>query len=550
MNMKAKSLNTKIVAILGASLAGAVIIAGLGVWIVNNDRQAIDLIRTHANQRYLATKVDMVTWELRTQDKRVVLATSPEQVKREHAGAEEIRRSLTKDLEDYAKVAGDPGASEVQRVNAAAAAWAPMHEELVRLMLAGHTREAQELSLGKALIPLSDLSQVAEEMRNRAMKEIAAVVAQSEQDSRTALGLFVAVAGAAVALASVLAFIVLRALGRTIRRILESMTSASVQTMSAAQQVSASSQSLAQGASEQAASVEETSATLEEISATTKLSAERADKGEALGRKAQAFAVQGAAAMERMQGTIKGMKESSDKTARIVKTIEEIAFQTNLLALNAAVEAARAGDAGRGFAVVAEEVRALALRSAQAAKDTSALIEDSQQRANQGVQVAQEVGQLIANSSQAIGEVTTVLGELNATSQEQNKGIVQINTAVNQLSQVVQSNAASAEETAAASEELSSQSETLDETVLELRIVINGANGAAAGHRGGNGASGDGTLPGQHARNNTPVRPLLTLGRGKHLTLRSDIEADSHGERAHTAPHGSQRDSGGFKDIA
>ncbi|HUJ75214.1 MAG TPA: methyl-accepting chemotaxis protein, partial [bacterium] len=182
--------------------------------------------------------------------------------------------------------------------------------------------------------------------------------------------------------------------------------------------------------------------------------------------------------MERMSAAIASIKEAADKTAKIIKTIDEIAFQTNLLALNAAVEAARAGDAGRGFAVVAEEVRNLAIRSAEAAKDTSALIEDSQERAGQGVTVSGEVGKLLSDVRGAVESVNGLLGEVTAASKEQNKGIAQINLAVGQMDTVVQASAANAEETAAASEELSAQAESLAQIVSSLKqIVLGGGNG-------------------------------------------------------------------------
>jgi methyl-accepting chemotaxis protein len=324
--------------------------------------------------------------------------------------------------------------------------------------------------------------------------------------------------------AAALGYVTTATLVRSTTRIIADLGTSSQQTNAAAQQVSASSQALAQGASEQAASVEETSSTLEEISSMTKLGTERATHGEKLATQAQVFSEQGTQSMERMVLAINSIKEGSDKTARIIKTIDEIAFQTNLLALNAAVEAARAGEAGRGFAVVAEEVRALALRSAQAAKDTSALIEDSQQRAVQGVTVAGEVNKLIAGAREAVGQVTSVLGELSASSAEQNRGVDQINSAVTQLSAVIQSNAASAEETASASEELSAQAEMVNAIVRELTQVIRGR--ASAENAPARSASkpaahpaGGHLLPAPFARTSSPSA-------WKDISLRDAIRRD------------------------
>jgi methyl-accepting chemotaxis protein len=261
---------------------------------------------------------------------------------------------------------------------------------------------------------------------------------------------------------------------RSVERIINDLDTAATQTMSASGQVSASSQALAQGASEQAANVEETSSTLEEISSMTKRNAENASKVVELSHQTRESTRRGSDAMVRMESAIHAIKEGSDKTARIIKTIDEIAFQTNLLALNAAVEAARAGDAGRGFAVVAEEVRNLATRSAVAAKDTNGLIEDSQTRASQGVAVATEVGAVLGEISTLADEVNNLVGEVAAASSEQHKGVQQISLAAVQMDQVTQSNAATAEETSASAEELSAQAQSLAEIVRQLHMLMHG----------------------------------------------------------------------------
>jgi methyl-accepting chemotaxis protein len=180
-------------------------------------------------------------------------------------------------------------------------------------------------------------------------------------------------------------------------------------------------------------------------------------------------------AMTRMGDAINKIKGSSDQTAKIIKTIDEIAFQTNLLALNAAVEAARAGDAGKGFAVVAEEVRNLAQRSAEAAKNTAALIEESQQNANNGVAVSSEVGGILSQIVESVQKLAQLIGEVSAASEEQSKGIEQIGTAVTQMDKLTQSNAANAEESASASEELAAQAKELGDMVQVLVGIVKGA---------------------------------------------------------------------------
>ena len=301
----------------------------------------------------------------------------------------------------------------------------------------------------------------------------------AEHTASRAQWLSLAVVALGVAIALILGWFISSALTRGIAQIISDLDSASAQTLSASEQVSASSQSLAQGASEQAAGVEETSSTLEEISSMARQNADNAGRVEELSHRAQSSTHRGGEAMSRMETAIHSIKEGSDKTARIIKTIEEIAFQTNLLALNAAVEAARAGDAGRGFAVVAEEVRNLASRSAEAAKDTSGLIEDSQVRAAQGVSAAGEVAAQLQEIADIANQMSTLIGEVSSASKEQHKGVQQITQAVAQMDQVTQSNAANAEETSAAAEELSAQAQTLASTVTQLNGLVNGRQAAA-----------------------------------------------------------------------
>ncbi len=271
-------------------------------------------------------------------------------------------------------------------------------------------------------------------------------------------------------------------LTRLINRISQNLAAGAEQTTSAAGQVSAASQGLAEGSSEQAASIEETSASLEELSSMAKRNAENSSQVNLL--MTQEAAASFNAINERMaamQNSVEEASRASQETAKIIKTIDEIAFQTNILALNAAVEAARAGEAGMGFAVVADEVRNLAQRSAQAAKETQQLIEHSASKAADTLSLYGAISKLLAQNGETAGKVTTLVAEVAAASKEQSQGISQINTAVSQIDKVTQSNAAHAEESAAAAEELNAQAEALREAVSELRRLVNGQGGAAAG---------------------------------------------------------------------
>ena len=295
------------------------------------------------------------------------------------------------------------------------------------------------------------------------------------------------------------------AITKPLNLVIENLTKASDQIASASDQVASSSQSLASGSSEQAASLEETSSSLEEVSNNSKQNQKASEEARNLSEEANGMVQSSSESMHRMVSAIREIKDSADQTSAIIKTIDEIAFQTNLLALNAAVEAARAGDAGRGFAVVAEEVRNLAQRSAEAAKNTSEMIETSQSRADSGVDLAERVASDLDAVKEAIVKMSGLVSNVSRSSADQTQGVDQVNQAVFQMNSVTQSNAANAEETAAAAEELSAQSQTLLTMVDTLVEVVTGANDSQVTYQGhSNGGSNGGRLKAdvkQKARN-------------------------------------------------
>ncbi|WP_340103499.1 HAMP domain-containing methyl-accepting chemotaxis protein [Rhodohalobacter sp. 8-1] len=275
-----------------------------------------------------------------------------------------------------------------------------------------------------------------------------------------------------VGVAVLLGFFMTRSINSSLGEIILSLAGGSSQVDSASRQLSESSQSMAEGASEQAASLQETSSSLEQMSAQTKQSAQNAAQAEKAMKNAQPLVDEGVEAMVRMNKTMEDIKTASMETSKIIKTIDDIAFQTNLLALNAAVEAARAGEAGKGFAVVAEEVRNLAHKSAQAAKNTSELIEKSQERSDRGLSVAQEVAENLSKISKSVNDVSTLVVEISAASGEQATGIQQINTAMSEMDKTVQNNASNSEESASAAEELSSQAAELRQMIDQLVLLV------------------------------------------------------------------------------
>ncbi len=260
---------------------------------------------------------------------------------------------------------------------------------------------------------------------------------------------------------------------------LQLLTDGSLQVAAAAGQVAGSAQHLSEGATQQAASLEETAASMEEMSSMTRRNAGNSQEAAAMMAQTETLVTGASASLDQMVASMTAIKESSDKVARIIKTIDEIAFQTNILALNAAVEAARAGAAGMGFAVVADEVRALAQRSAQAARDTAGLITESMVNVDKGRERVTQVSVAIQAIAGSAGRMRSLVDEVSAASRQQAQGIDQVAQAVIRMEQITQTTAATAEQSAAASEELAAQAETAITIVEGLVTQLGGVPASA-----------------------------------------------------------------------
>ncbi len=301
-------------------------------------------------------------------------------------------------------------------------------------------------------------------------------IESSIRSNTTVLSIFFVVEGLLILGALVL--LIARLATAPLKKAIDGITVGANHITASAGEVSSAGQQLAEGASEQAASLEETSASMEEISSMITSSSENAQQANEVMTEVNGVTSQATQSMKQLTGAIGEISAASEKTSKIIKTIDEIAFQTNLLALNAAVEAARAGEAGAGFAVVASEVRSLAMRAADSARETAELIEQTLSKVQEGTVLVEKTKSEFDRVSEGTGKVSTLINEVSATAKEQAVGVNQINRALQEMDAVVQRNAANAEESSASAEELFAESRTLLRHVSELQVmVIGGAGG-------------------------------------------------------------------------
>jgi len=515
-NMK---LGTKLIAafVIVALIAGAIGVVGSYNVDKINDMETVLYDKNMKKVAYMGRWLEdfhdirAIVRDIYISDDRGAQAEMVEQIK-------ERQQTMDGYLADVeARVQTEEGRRMLEELRSHLSEYRESVKAATELSMAGRKEEAKAVIYGPLLEGASNLDAAGVALLEQQMNLAAQMDVEFTETAKNATTLMIVLAVAGMALAVALGILIARSISRPIKmladaseklasgdlnvtiaidskdevgqlatsfaamtdnmnEVLQNIANASEQVASGSRQVSEASQSLSQGSTEQASSVEQLTASMEQISSQTKQNAERAEQANQLALAASTDAAQGNNQMQGMLTAMEEINESSGNISKIIKVIDEIAFQTNILALNAAVEAARAGQHGKGFAVVAEEVRNLAARSANAAKETTVLIEGSIKKVEAGTRIANETAKALDQIVNGVNKAAELVGSIANASNEQAIGIAQVNQGIAQVSSVIQANSATSEECAAASEELSGQSEHLKDMVGRFRLRRNAAN--------------------------------------------------------------------------
>lgn len=366
------------------------------------------------------------------------------------------------------RISQEDNKAEAGLISTSVSTYQTSFEEMVSLKEIQHTAEARMVETARGVQEICD--GVRADLKVKMVGQITAARRMMIMGALTAILFGVCVS-----------FLIIRGITRVLSSAIVGLTQGASEVAAASEEISKSSQFLAQGACEQAASIEETSASLEEVSSMTRSNAGTAIQANEFIRTTNTETENANESMDVLILSMTEISKAGEETAKIIKTIDEIAFQTNLLALNAAVEAARAGEAGAGFAVVAEEVRNLAMRAARAAGSTTELIEDITKKVMDGTERVSKTHAAFARVAEGSKKLVALMGEITVASNEQAQGLEQVNVAVSEMDKVVQHNAANAEQSASASEELSAQAQQMKSMVNQLVVLVGVKNGNIPG---------------------------------------------------------------------
>lgn len=450
-----------------------------------SNEQLNTILNKFSKKLSIGTSIELATTEMQGAQRGLMLsyeahdaASGPQYVAAYETAGKKIDSLLT-EFEPLATTASEQAA--LQSVRKSRASWAPGFANLNQLCVSGEIEKAYALRSQNKVI-----SAAMHTAATAIVEEQRLSLAAAAKDSAAAVTWSLWMSGIAMlvsfALAALVLFIV-QQVKQDLNYTALSLNEGAEEIASAAAQVATLSNTLAQGASQQAASIQETSASSLEIESMSRRSAENSRSTASMVAASHARCEEADLFLGQMVTAMNDINNSSEQISRIIKVIEQIAFQTNILALNASVEAARAGETGMGFAVVAVEVRSLAQRSSQAAKDSAAFIEDSILKSRIGQQKMDQVASVIRLITGDSTKMKQLIDEINLGSQEQSRGMGQISNSIQQIEKITQSSAASAEECASAAEQLTAQSETVRNIVVDLTALVGGSGNEHANHR-------------------------------------------------------------------
>jgi methyl-accepting chemotaxis protein len=475
--LKNWSLNLKISLVVAVLVITTVLVSYLGLSRMGSINESLNgIVGKNAARLALALEIKSLFYLQLMNEKVFILEETKEGMQQVRATMDKRHEEVKKLSLDLHAISSDLGKEEITKFLETYEAWFKKSEEIQDLSLAGENAKAHELSRTVTLGLRAEAEKYILSTTDRNQKAMDSQVKEAHELYLNSRTLVLAISLVSILFGIALAAIVLVRLSRTINRVVSDLGHNGDQVSLAAQQISSASQGLAQASTEQASSLEETVASVEELTSMVKVNAENARQAAELSNSTGAVATRGEKEIRDLVNSMQEISSDSKKIEEIINVIDDIAFQTNLLALNAAVEAARAGEQGKGFAVVAEAVRALAQRSASAAKDITDLIKGSVSKIEVGSNQANQSGAVLAEILDSVKKVVQLNNEIATASEEQSNGIAQISKALNQLDQTTQVNAASSEEAAAAAEELSAQSQSLLNVVILLEEAIKGSS--------------------------------------------------------------------------
>ncbi|MBI2690174.1 MAG: MCP four helix bundle domain-containing protein [Acidobacteria bacterium] len=470
------SAGRKLVVCAWVTVVLTLLVGGSALWVANHLGTRLTMaVNGSARHQMLSGQIAASTERIENLERQLAMATmlqqagAAEQARRDLASVEESTDRLLSEFQQ-AGINEDSRAAE-RSLRTEFEGFRSQNRSVLSKLQAQKMDEALGELNGSLLPKLSEMNRTARQLIQNEERVLAAVGTDAE---RTRVSVLITLAILCLISVGVGGGVLYnqRSVTAVLQHSIHDLMLNSQQLAGTAGQVSSSSQSVSHAASEQAASLEETSASAEEIHSMTARNAEHAGAATECTKEASRIIQDANVALRQMMDSMNEISSSSGRISKIIKVIDDIAFQTNILALNAAVEAARAGEAGMGFAVVADEVRNLAQRSAQAAKDTTQLIEESIARAAEGKQKLDEVAASINGVTTAANKVKSLVEEVHGGSEQQARGIEQIARAVSRMEQVTQQLAATAEESAASGMELSSHARSVDDIVTTLRQLF------------------------------------------------------------------------------